>query len=349
MAAVGRCSVVGEEIVIAGPGHSTSSPNLRGEVLEIWGPPGRELLRVRWGDGMVTVVPAAAVGARARRTPQIWVVGSAANEATEALVRSWRRRGHSATLVSGDEALVTARPEDTVIGRLDVLPSLDGVEHGLLSLLLLERRGVRVVNSAESLLAAHDKLRCARLLADAGIPHPTTVHLRANDAPPPSAAPCVVKPRFGSWGTDVYRCESREELQACIESLRDRSWYRRHGVLLQELLPPPGRDLRVVVAGGHVVGAAERVAAPGEWRTNVTLGGSLEQTARDEDAFELARAAAAASGLDFVGVDLLPTDHGHVVLELNGAVDFDETYGLDSEDVFAAVARALRLGRRDRR
>ena len=59
-----RCRVVGEEILIAGPGHSSSSPDRRGEVLEITGVPGRELLHVRWGDGTVTVVPEDVAGAR---------------------------------------------------------------------------------------------------------------------------------------------------------------------------------------------------------------------------------------------------------------------------------------------
>jgi [lysine-biosynthesis-protein LysW]--L-2-aminoadipate ligase len=115
-------------------------------------------------------------------------------------------------------------------------------------------------------------------------------------------------------------------------------------MLVQELLPAPGRDLRVLVAGGRVVGAAQRVAAAGEWRTNVSLGGSLVQAARDDDAFELARAAAAAIGADFVGVDLLPTEQGYVVLELNGAVDFDETYSLGAGSVFDDVADALGIG-----
>ncbi len=347
--AVARCRVVGEEILIAGPGHSSSSPDRRGEVLEILGVPGRELLRVRWGDGTMTVVPAGAAGASpaggaTRVSPQVWVVGSAANEATAGLAHAWRRHGHSATLVAGDEAIAVARPGDTVLGRLDVLPTLDGVEPGLLALLLLERRGIRVVNSAEAMLAAHDKLRSARLLAKSRLPHPATVHVRPAKALPLSAAPCVVKPRFGSWGKEVFRCETRAELVACFDRIHARGWFRRHGVLVQELLPAPGRDLRVLVAGGRVVGAAQRVAAAGEWRTNVSVGGSLVPAARDEDAFELARSAAAAVGAEFVGVDLLPTEQGYVVLELNGAVDFDETYSLGSESVFDAVADALGIG-----
>ncbi len=87
-------------------------------------------------------------------------------------------------------------------------------------------------------------------------------------------------------------------------------------------MPPLGWDLRVVVAGGRVVGAARRVAAPGEWRTNVALGGRSETAPAPPLARALAVAAADAICADLVGVDLLPTADGYVIAELNGAVDF---------------------------
>lgn len=276
---------------------------------------------------------------------RIRVLGSPGNEGSVGLVRGWRELGLAAELVSGADALRTARPDDIVIGRLDVLPSLDGVEPGLLALLLLERRGTRVLNNVDSLLGAHDKLRSAAILTRSRLPHPRTAAFTAAERVLPLRSPCVVKPRYGSWGQDVFRCESESELAGCLEAIRERPWFRRHGALVQELLPTFGRDLRVIVAGGRVVGAAERVAAAGEWRTNISLGGSLEPTRPSDDAAELARTAAAVVGADLVGVDLLPVaDGGYVVLELNGAVDFDERYALGDESVFVEVAKALRLG-----
>ncbi len=95
------------------------------------------------------------------------------------------------------------------------------------------------------------------------------------------------------------------------------------------------------MAGGEVVGAAERVAAAGNGRTNVSLGGTL-RPADVPPARSLAVAAAAAVGADLVGVDLLPIDGDrYLVLELNGAVDFDESYTLDGGDVFVEAALAL--------
>ena len=110
-------------------------------------------------------------------------------------------------------------------------------------------------------------------------------------------------------------------------------------------MPPVGYDLRVVVAGGEVVGATERVARAGEWRTNTALGGTRRPAQPTEEACALGVRAAEAIGADLVGVDLLPVPDGYVVLELNGAVEFDHAYDLDERDVYEAAAEALELHR----
>ena len=126
-----------------------------------------------------------------------------------------------------------------------------------------------------------------------------------------------------------------------LEELSTRSWFRRQAVLVQELIPPLGHDLRLIVAGGQVVGAVRRHAAEGERWTNVALGAEREATAPPQAAREIAVAAAAAVEGDLVGVDLMPTrDGGWVVIEVNGAVEFNDEYSLD-RDVFRAVVDAL--------
>jgi RimK family alpha-L-glutamate ligase len=238
--------------------------------------------------------------------------------------------------------LGAAHPGDVVLGRLDVTPSLEGVEPGMWELRRAKARGVQVLNAPGALLAAHDKLMTAIRLAAAGVPHPRTAHVDTSSELPGLMPPFVVKPRFGSWGREVYRCEDSLQLAACLASLEGRPWFERQGVLVQELVPPRGYDLRVIVAGGHVAGAIERVAAENEWRTNVALGGWRRLTDPPDEARELAVAAAAALGGDLVGVDLLPDQRGGwTVLEINGAVDFTAEYSLDGRDVFAEVARTL--------
>ena len=279
----------------------------------------------------------------------VCVLGSEANETNVKLVESWRRRGLRAALRSPPDRR-PLRPETAILARLDVLPTLDGVEPGLLELLRLERRGIRVLNRARTLLSVHDKLRTARILAREGLPGPRTTTFRDDPRGASVVLPLVLKPRFGSWGRDVLLCRDEHELAVAVREVRDRPWFRRHGALLQELVPPVGFDLRLVVAGGEVVGAGTRVAATGEWRTNISLGGALEVADPPLAAHALAVAAAAAVGADLVGVDLLPLgDGGYVILELNGAVEFDERYSLDGRDVYEAAWGALGLPSPDRK
>lgn len=280
-----------------------------------------------------------AEGGRSR----LLVAGTPRNETNAELVTAWRELGVEAELVSFARLRDVLRPGDTVLARLDVLPTLDGIEPGLFDVLMAERRGFRVMNPAAILLACHDKLRTARRLAAAALPHPRFAHVRSGGQLLGLAYPMVVKARFGSWGKDVVRCESPHELVRCLAQLGTRPWFRRHGALVQELVPPLGYDLRVIVAGGRAVGAIERVAAPGEWRTNISLGGSKRRAVPSPEASALAVAAAEAIGADLVGVDLLPTETGHVVIELNGAVEFDPEYSLPGTDIYREIVGALKL------
>jgi len=273
----------------------------------------------------------------------IAVVGYAHQTNLE-LVEAWRALGIDARLIPPADALSELAAGDRALGRLDVLQTLDGVEPGLQVLDWLELRGVTVLNPARCLLASHDKLLTDAYLTGAGVPHPQSLLAESARDVRLLPLPCVVKPRFGSWGRDVFRCRTPDEREACLAVLATRSWFRADGAVVQELLPSPGYDLRVIVAAGAVVGAAERVARPGEWRTNISLGGSLREAGPSPEGFALAIAAAAAVGADVLGVDLVTTPRGLTVLEVNGAVDFDGRYSLRGSDVYAAIADALQVG-----
>ncbi|MDX6396793.1 MAG: [lysine-biosynthesis-protein LysW]---L-2-aminoadipate ligase [Gaiellaceae bacterium] len=274
---------------------------------------------------------------------QLAIVTQRATETNLALAAA-APRGVRSCLVSPAQAVAALRQGDAALGRLDVLRTLDGVDDGLWALGSLAARGVPMLNRAGALLAAHDKLLTARLLRHAGLPHPRTRLLSPGSGLPELRLPVVLKPRFGSWGIDVVRCDDDAGLHHALRELERRPWFRSHGALVQDLVPPQGSDLRIVVAGGSVVGAIERVAAPGEWRTNVALGGRRRRVDPPAFACMLAREAASAAGADLVGVDLLPDgEGGWVVLELNGAVEFTLEYGLDRDPFAAAAAELARV------
>ena len=281
------------------------------------------------------------------RTVRFAVVAHRSTDTNEALAAAAESLGAAAAVLAPRDALRVLQPGDVALGRLDVREGLDGIESGELELERLAAFGVEVLNPPRALAAAHDKLLTARALRLAGLPHPRTWLIAEGM---PSAAPelpLVLKPRFGSWGRDVVLCRTREELDEALERASFRGWFREHGALAQELVPPQGWDLRIVVAAGRVVGAARRLAAPGEWRTNVALGGHSEPAAAPLLARTLALAAAQAIRADLVGVDLLPTGNGYVVAELNGAVDVQPWYRYDG-DVYGDAVFELMRSVRDR-
>src|SRR5574340_1038158 len=259
------------------------------------------------------------------------------------IVFAWRQFGVDARVLWPREALELLGPGDIAVGRLDARPTLDGVEPGLECLDELQSRGVRLLNTSSAILACHDKLETARLLDEGSVPHPVTIHVHPGRPLPPLPVPCVVKPRYGSWGQDVLRARTTEELDRVLELVAHRPWWKQHGAIVQELVTDAHRDVRVVVAGDRVVAAAERFAGSGEWRTNVTLGGHVVETKLAPSSVDLALEAARAVGIAFAGIDLLPHHGGWTVLELNGAVDFDEKYALPGRDPYAEILEGLRI------
>ena len=275
-----------------------------------------------------------------REPPMLAIVAHRDSPTNKALVAAGVRAGLRIARLAPRDALDKLDAGDIALGRLDVRESLDGVESGLAGLGALADRGVRVLNPPSVLLTAHDKLLTSRALIRAGLEHPRTRLVLPAQPLTEVEPPVVLKPRYGSWGRDVVRCDDSDELAATLERLSDRRWFRSQGVLAQELVPPKGYDLRIVVAGGEIVGAIERRAAPGEWRTNIALGGSRRSVDPSCEACELALRVAGALGADLIGVDLLPSESGWVVLELNGAVDFTRQYAR-GHDVFRVTLSAI--------
>jgi len=266
------------------------------------------------------------------------VVAHQSTETNVALAaRGWP--GARSHLFPPRRALLELGPGDIALNRLDVSHDLDSVEEGIWSVTQLEAQSVRVFNRPPALLSCHDKLLTARLLRRAGVLHPRTRRLETARSADEFRYPVVAKPRFGSWGRDVELCTDPAALERYVSTMRERAWWRIGGIV-QEIVRPLGIDLRVIVAGGAVVGAASRTAAPGEWRTNVAVGGTPNRAVPPADACELALAATSALGIDLAGVDLLPDGDSWVVLEVNGAVDIRPMYSLDG-DVYTAALSSL--------
>jgi len=260
----------------------------------------------------------------------------------EALLHAFARQGFAPRLVAPDRAARLDPRRWFALARLDVRATLDGIESGFFALRRAEDAGLTLLNQTRHLHACHDKLTTAFRLTEAGVAHPRTALVDGESALPSFTGPVVVKPRFGGGGEDVALCADRPELLRQLRSVGRRAWFARHGALVQPYVESGGRDLHLVVAAGKVVGAVERRALPGEWRTGPAPGGGpVRPVTPSPEATALALAAARAVGGDLVGVEILPTGDGPVVLELNAAVDVDAAYSFGSTDVFDLAARRL--------
>ena len=111
---------------------------------------------------------------------------------------------------------------------------------------------------------------------------------------------------------------------------------------VQRAIDHDGRDVRVFVLGGRVLGAIERHASKGEWRTNIARGGTAQPIALPAEWGDMALRAAAAVGADYAGVDLLQGRDGRVyVLEVNGVPAWKGLQEVTGIDVAGAISDYL--------
>src|SRR5207253_2804118 len=148
----------------------------------------------------------------------------------------------------------------------------------------------------------------------------------------------VLKPIFGSMGQGLVQLGDPDVAFRVLKTLEQ----TRTVFYIQQAVDHGGRDVRVFVVGGRVLGAIERRAAAGEWRTNVSNGGSARPFDLPDSWGDLAVRAAGAVGADYAGVDLLPSTDGNVfVLEVNGIPGWEGLQQATGLDVAGAIVERL--------
>ena len=278
---------------------------------------------------------------------------------TDELLRALAKRGHVGCVLPYDGLLAriggaTASAEltsegtsilhaDGVLARIIPSGSLEQIIFRVDALHWIEERGVLVLNSARAIERAVDKFYTTALLREAGLPTPETVTCeRAADAVAAvqDMGAVVIKPLFGSLGNGMVRVNDPEVAFRIARSLE----HTNAVFYVQREVDHGGRDIRVFVVGGEVLGAIERQAPPGDWRTNVARGGTARTFALPQDWAQLALRAAAAVGAEYAGVDLLPSRRGEVfVLEVNaipGWQGLQQATGLDVADALVRLLEA---------
>ena len=202
-----------------------------------------------------------------------------------------------------------------------------------------EQAGVPCINGSLPIETVKDKLRSSQILSRSGIPIPNTmmVRLPIDDGLVENniGFPCVVKVVTGSYGEGVYLFERKRDYKKLMEFV-DNLGNKKTMIVQEYLKDRPGEDLRVLVIGGKVIGAMRRTAPEGDFRANITNGGTGENFPVTEEIDYIARETAKALGLDIAGVDLLFDSRGFRVCEANsnpGFRGFEEYCGVDVADL----------------
>jgi RimK family alpha-L-glutamate ligase len=277
---------------------------------------------------------------------------------TDELTRALAERGHTAVVVpyEGLTAALRRGPSerhaltsegislldaDAVLARLIPTGSLEQIIFRVDALHWIEERGVPVINAARAIERCVDKFYTDALLRQAGLPTPETVVCEGVAAAMDAIrtmGDVIVKPIFGSLGHGMVRVSDPDVGLRVLQALDQ----VRAVFYVQRAVDHGGSDVRVFVVGGRVIGAVERRAPDGQWRTNVARGGAARAVALPSAWAELALRAVAAIGADYAGVDLLPSSDGSVfVLEVNGIPGWRGLQQATGVDVAGAIADHL--------
>ena len=160
-----------------------------------------------------------------------------------------------------------------------------------------------------------------QLLTEAGVAVPPTVLLKhplsvTSAIREVGGLPVVFKPLQGAQGMGVFRIQS----EADADSLVGLGWEWNQPCIIQKFYPEAvGEDFRFIVIGGQIIAAMRRKAKKGEWRSNFHRGGKGYPYSPTKAEERLAKKAAKAIGLNFCGVDMLKTNDGPVIVEVNAS------------------------------
>lgn len=202
-----------------------------------------------------------------------------------------------------------------------------------------EVMGVISANPSQAITRSRDKLRCMQILSGAGIGMPITGFARSTrDADDlikmVGGAPLVIKLLEGTQGIGVVLAETKKAASSVIEAF----YGLGNNILIQEYIKEAkGTDIRAFVVDGKVVGAMKRTAKEGEFRSNLHRGGTAEVIKLSRKERETAVKAARELGLTVCGVDMMPSDRGPLVLEVNSSPGLEGIESATGKDIASEV------------
>ena len=268
---------------------------------------------------------------------------------THSLYMAARRRGHSVRIVDHmrcDLKISNSRLE--VFYQSEPLRDIDAViprigasatSYGAAVIRQLEFQGIFSVVRSEALLRSRDKRSCLQFLVANGIPVPDTmatsdplniphaINRLGSDA-------VVIKLLSGTHGIGVIKADDANTAESIIEGFLR----LKQKIILQKFIEESkGRDIRVFIVDGQVAAAMERVAQEGDFRSNLHRGAVAQRVYLTRQEIDIAREAAHVMKLKVAGVDLLRTDSGPMVLEVNASPGLEGIEGVTGVDIAGKI------------
>ena len=268
---------------------------------------------------------------------------------TRRLVEAAEQRGHEARIINPLRCymnITSHRPKihyqggeleqvDAIIPRIGASITF----YGTAVLRQFEMMGVFSLNESVGITRSRDKLRSLQLLARDGIGLPVTAFAHSLGDTEDilkivGSAPLVVKLLEGTQGKGVVLAETRKAGESVIEAFRG----LKANILVQEFIKEAGgADIRCFVIGGKVVAAMMRQAKEGEFRSNLHRGGTAKLIKLTPEERSTAIRSAKTMGLNVAGVDILRSNHGPVVMEVNSSPGLEGIESATKKDVAGLI------------
>lgn len=276
---------------------------------------------------------------------------------TRRLVEAAEQRGHNARVLSHTHCyVVMEKNKPTIYLKDEPIENIDAViprigssvtYYGAAIIRQFEMQHVYTTLASQALVRSRDKLRTLQMLAKENIGIPKTAFARRPDnidylIKQVGGAPLIIKLIEGTQGLGVVLAETKNATKSVIEAF----YGMNANFLIQEFIKEAkGADIRALVVGNKVVAAMKRQAKEGEFRSNLHRGGTGSPFQLSEEEADNAVRAAQALGLSIAGVDLLLSDKGPLIMEVNsspGLEGIEKSTGLDiASEIIAFIEEQI--------
>ncbi|MEO1139809.1 MAG: 30S ribosomal protein S6--L-glutamate ligase [Pseudomonadota bacterium] len=291
--------------------------------------------------------------AQPNRSLRICVLSREDNYSTRRLVEEGEKRGHTVEVINTTRcymAINALAPEVHYDGKR--LPRYDAViprigasitAYGAAVIRQFETIGTYCVNPSAGIIASRDKLYAHQIMARAKVGMPNTAFASSpqdtgNLIGLVGTAPLIVKLLESTQGKGVVLAETKKAAESVIDAFRG----LKANFLVQDFVKEAaGEDIRCLVIGGKVVASMKRTGAEGDFRSNLHRGGSAKAVRITKTERETALRAAKSFGLGLAGVDLLRSEAGPKVLEVNSSPGMEGIEGSTGKNIVGLLYEAI--------